>query len=283
MDVYALYRASLERALTVAEREQLDTWLEETPSYALLHLMAARGDERAETAFKAAIYAPNRRQLQQYLRGRLFWPRLVAEPDMEEKKTTAPAAPRLRQAFGQSAPLFVGLDWSQLPVSAPSEAVPFGVVHRAPSAQAYLQQILTEKTLLHLKLVRILKDQISRFKSSQPVEAVDPTALPTSYRPVNREERQRRSAELIDQFLAEVPQMGRKRPVPTPAEQTAEEHAQAKASAQADDNLVTETLAQLYLRQGNTTEAVRIYQELSLRFPHKSSYFAAQIEKISKS
>ena len=51
-----------------------------------------------------------------------------------------------------------------------------------------------------------------------------------------------------------------------------------KASVEADDELVTETLAKLHLRQGNKKEAIHIYQKLSLLFPEKSSYFEAQIE-----
>lgn len=53
-----------------------------------------------------------------------------------------------------------------------------------------------------------------------------------------------------------------------------------KASLEADDEMVTETLAKLHLRQGNKSDAIHIYEKLSLLFPEKSSYFEAQIEKI---
>jgi hypothetical protein len=48
-----------------------------------------------------------------------------------------------------------------------------------------------------------------------------------------------------------------------------------------DTDIVSETLARLYLEQGNTTKARMVYAKLSLLFPEKSSYFAAQIEKTS--
>lgn len=44
----------------------------------------------------------------------------------------------------------------------------------------------------------------------------------------------------------------------------------------------TESLAQVYLDQGYVDQAKAIYSKLSLRYPEKSVYFAALIEKIDK-
>ena len=44
----------------------------------------------------------------------------------------------------------------------------------------------------------------------------------------------------------------------------------------------TETLAQIYADQGYPEQAKQIYSRLSLRFPEKSAYFAALIEKLKK-
>ncbi|MCK5080440.1 MAG: tetratricopeptide repeat protein, partial [Bacteroidales bacterium] len=45
---------------------------------------------------------------------------------------------------------------------------------------------------------------------------------------------------------------------------------------------VMNNMGTVYFDQGNYEKAINIYRKLSLKFPEKSSYFAAQIEKINK-
>ncbi len=47
-----------------------------------------------------------------------------------------------------------------------------------------------------------------------------------------------------------------------------------------DKEIVSENLAQLYLKQGKTDKAISIYKKLILKFPDKKSYFAASIDKL---
>lgn len=48
------------------------------------------------------------------------------------------------------------------------------------------------------------------------------------------------------------------------------------------DDIVSESLAKLLANQGHKAEAIDMYKKLSLVFPQKSSFFAVQIEKLSK-
>lgn len=54
----------------------------------------------------------------------------------------------------------------------------------------------------------------------------------------------------------------------------------AAQSLNTDEIPVSESLAELHLRQGQRQRAAQIYRKLMLRFPAKTTYFAARLEQI---
>jgi len=54
----------------------------------------------------------------------------------------------------------------------------------------------------------------------------------------------------------------------------------AKKSIQKNDDIISETLAELLVQQGSRKKAIQMYERLSLIFPEKSTFFADKILKI---
>ena len=79
---------------------------------------------------------------------------------------------------------------------------------------------------------------------------------------------------ILDKFIRENPRISR------PKIEFYNPVNMARQSIQEDEELVTETLAQLYYRQKAYKKAIRAYEKLSLIYPHRIAYFADLIQKI---
>jgi len=54
----------------------------------------------------------------------------------------------------------------------------------------------------------------------------------------------------------------------------------AKKSLEDQGGMVSDTLARIYMNQGNFDKAIKAYEQLKLNYPEKSTYFAGRIEKV---
>ena len=80
--------------------------------------------------------------------------------------------------------------------------------------------------------------------------------------------------QLIDKFIKQEPRI-------TPSKSAFYSPINmAKRSIIESDDIVSETLANIYAQQGNFQKAISFYTKLSLRFPEKSRYFAALIKEL---
>jgi len=85
-----------------------------------------------------------------------------------------------------------------------------------------------------------------------------------------------REVAIIDNFIKNAPQIG------TPKAEQIDNENKAKRSAEDNYDLVTETLAKIYIEQMLYHKAIDTYEKLCLKFPEKSRYFADLIQSIKK-
>ena len=80
--------------------------------------------------------------------------------------------------------------------------------------------------------------------------------------------------DLIDEFIKNSPKIK--------INNDYEVRSSFKTDQKIKDELITETLAKIYVNQEKFNKAIKAYQILSLKYPKKSSFFADQINGIKK-
>ena len=98
----------------------------------------------------------------------------------------------------------------------------------------------------------------------------------TKIKKINREEKDLEKENLIDSFIVNKPRIKAKKNKFFSSTET------AKISLIANNEIITETLARVYLEQEHFDKAIDAYQKLSLKYPKKSSFFVNQINLINE-
>ena len=139
------------------------------------------------------------------------------------------------------------------------------------------------------KLKHAFEVTIDEFQRTHPVEKAgtkaDVKAIKSSTEPLLEEikttrkkikvdnPRQKEQNDIIDQFIKAQPSLPKAK-TGEPASDLSED------SGSFGDNIVSETLVDILLKQGKKDKAIEVLKKLIWKFPQKKAYFAAQIEDL---
>ena len=120
--------------------------------------------------------------------------------------------------------------------------------------------LLEEKRKTLDELMAIIESKIAQLENEKIEPKKEPEKLTKS--------------EIIDKFIAENPSISR------PKQEFYNPISAAQDSVVDQENIVSETLATIYAKQGYLEKAISIYEKLILKNPEKSIYFAGQIFEL---
>ena len=120
--------------------------------------------------------------------------------------------------------------------------------------------LLEEKKKTLDELMAIIENKISELEKAK--------------KQPKKEEKKLSKAEIIDKFIAENPTISR------PRQEFFNPISAAQESVIDQENIVSETLAMIYEKQGYFEKAISIYEKLKLKYPEKSIIFAGQINAL---
>jgi hypothetical protein len=114
-------------------------------------------------------------------------------------------------------------------------------------------------------------------KDSNGEELIDEIANKEALVPEN--DKQKEQLDMIDHFIRSAPSMAQSKEKPLPPPQG---DLSTIKTGEFGDNIVSETLVEILLKQGKKDKAIEVLKKLIWKFPQKKAYFAAQIEDLKK-
>jgi tetratricopeptide (TPR) repeat protein len=207
-----------------------------------------RYDQELKTT---AIYAGNRNILKRHIdrisRDRV---RIVVE-EQQEQTRPQPETEEKQPAHPESN------------VSTPKSAGEQKTAQPPEPAKSSPEKTSEEDTIAQLK--KIIEQRIREIEAEKKLKGEE------KKKPLSKKVK----ANIIDEFITNDPSISRSKG------EFYDPLAKAKQSVVEQEDIVSETLANIYFDQGYYKKAVLMYEKLILKFPEKSSYFAALIEKAN--
>ena len=261
-------------SLTEAESKDLDALQKQYPYSQVIHNLASRGaqDNNFDTYKKllniSAVYSTDRSVLKD----------IITTP-----KTSRGVAIKKEEHSEQPVAITIQTTDDGLQ----GEALNIEIMHDLERLQELKHNFeLSFEEFQHSKTPEKTPATSSPIKKKEPpvVElVVEPSGegileeIKTSKKKITPETpKQKEQIEIIDQFIKRQPSI-QKNPGGSPDGSDL-----AEKNFALTENIVSETLVEILLRQGKKDKAIEVLKKLIWKFPQKKTIFAAQIEELKK-
>lgn len=276
--------------LNTAEAGELERLAQQHPYSQLIHLLRARcardlkQSDAEERLHQAAVYATDRAVLKLIMTSPAV--ARVAPPSVAADPASAPTQnidqPETKRAAYSVEPV-VALSETPIKVQAtPAES--------KPTAPDLMGDALRDDIYIQLEKLKKSKHDFEVSVEEFSHGVVAPTKATT-----------KASKDPIDPLLDEIKSTKKKMPVQNPKAQEQNQIIEefirkepvlpkpaanatpkdlAEDSSLFSDNIVSETLVEILLKQGKKEKAIEVLKKLIWKFPQKKAYFAAQIESL---
>ncbi len=243
-----------------ADLDEVNKLSKDFPEFSTVHLLKVRimealGYEKQEQLKVAAVYSMNRKKL-------LL---LVTEVQQTAEPEQVPEPPDEISDI---------IEFSEEDNEHADVIIEQHAPYASPEAGAELLELDEEvpEEILEILEEEPAEEPVEEATEEPVEEATEEPAEETAEEPVEGQDK--RDNNLISRFI-------KGEPGPIRADQeTSLKGDVSLASNREHDGFITDTLAKIYVKQGLLAKAIYAYEKLSLKYPEKSAYFAAQIEKI---
>ena len=268
-----------------------------------LHLKA--GSRFRNELKQSTVHITDHKQLFRYLNQQLFFESASYAPEKAELdeivderireidghiEVTSPGIPAYPQSRGYARPEeneTVSLNLSATPAERPMPNRPGTVPENTPATPAVAA---TANPPVVPSMDLDLEDEPVIVPASRKKDTplATPEILGGAYRlkdedhppfapaqPSSGKNKQKKNNQIIDQFIQTAPVMPK-------IKATTDTRDLSKENPFSSDELFSETLAKIYVKQRLYEKAIQTYTKLSLKYPEKSVYFADRIERIKQ-
>jgi len=172
---------------------------------------------------------------------------------------------------------------AEKPAPPKGKPAPIASETRAESARSKKERIVAMAKALEAskdtEAREIPTQETAEKKKRRPGEAIIDEIASTREEIKPESEKQKEQLEIIDQFIKTQPSISRGKDHPLNGP---DGDLSTIKTGEFSDNVVSETLVEILVKQGKNDKAIEVLKKLIWKFPQKKAYFAAQIEELKK-